>query len=847
MKDKEAKELCIKLMKADSEDEVISILDNANYWSDHGAWRYYGDRENNFSTIGNQQSRPDAALVEKLVNSIDARLLNECLLRGVDPESTKAPKSIREAVAIYFEGVKKHGNDYVGRISGWGDSKRTDVARNITLAATGFMPSSGKPSFAIADNGEGQTPDKMPTTFLSLDKSNKLRIPFVQGKFNMGGTGVLGFCSRHNLQMILSRRNPALINKTNNNSSDQKWGFTIIRRNDPEEGRRNSVYNYLAPLFAKARPGQGDVLRFYSEEIPIFPEGRNPYERLSKWGSFIKLYEYDITGYKSHILRKDGILGRLELLMPEAALPIRLFECRSGYRGHPGSFETTLTGLGIRLEDGKAENIEQGFPVSCPLAVRGEQITAKIFVFKKGRAETYRKSEGIIFILNGQTHAHLTTDFFRRKNVALSYLADSLLVLLDCSSFGGRAIEDLFINSRDRLRKGELHDSIIDSLEKLLKENEGLRRLKEERRREEIESRLEDSKPLEEVLEALLKNSPVLSELFLLGKRITSPFKTADVQNADGPFEGKKFPSYFRFKGKEYGHILKRQSPINRNCRIAFETDAENDYFGRSVDKGSFSLFLLSNEGQQAVQGYFLNLQNGIATLNIELPLNCHIGDNFVFNALISDINRLEPFINHFEITVLPEATTGGGKSSPGKPPSDKKGDDRKSPSGIQLPRITEVYEHSDNGKKTWADLEPHFDKYSALRIRYVGGSDDPNDGDKANGPEIYDFFINVDNAYARMELKSGKIEPEVARARFVYGMVLIGLGLLQQQAQDRKRSNQFAGRDKQSDEDINDNIENKVEEFSRAIAPILLPMIDGLGALDIEATEKLSASGETD
>jgi hypothetical protein len=68
---------------------------------------------------------------------------------------------------------------------------RRDVARGITLAATGVKGQEGDPCLTIADQGEGQTPRKFPDTFLSLEKSNKLRIPFVQGKFNMGGTGVL--------------------------------------------------------------------------------------------------------------------------------------------------------------------------------------------------------------------------------------------------------------------------------------------------------------------------------------------------------------------------------------------------------------------------------------------------------------------------------------------------------------------------------------------------------------------------------------------------------------------------------------------------------------------------------
>ena len=44
----------------------------------------------------------------------------------------------------------------------------------------------------------------------------------------------------------------------------------------------------------------------------------------------------------------DGLLYRLDLLLPGVALPIRLHECR-GYGGHDGSFDTTLTGLGVRL------------------------------------------------------------------------------------------------------------------------------------------------------------------------------------------------------------------------------------------------------------------------------------------------------------------------------------------------------------------------------------------------------------------------------------------------------------------------------------------------------------------
>ncbi len=90
---KRAKEICLSLMRADSEAEVVAVLTDAEDCDNAAAWRYYGDHENNFSNIGNQQARPDAALIEKLVNSVDARLMNECLIRSIDPEGPEAPRA----------------------------------------------------------------------------------------------------------------------------------------------------------------------------------------------------------------------------------------------------------------------------------------------------------------------------------------------------------------------------------------------------------------------------------------------------------------------------------------------------------------------------------------------------------------------------------------------------------------------------------------------------------------------------------------------------------------------------------------------------------------------------------
>lgn len=195
--DNSTKQLALALLHADSESEVIDILKKANLWDDRKLWRLYGDKPGNWAQVGNQQSFPEAALVEKLVNSVDARLMSQCRLRGIDPKSDQAPKSIRDAVAMFFEN-RRAENDEAGTLSNWSSPERTKESREITLAATGDQPTKGRKSkkmcITIADSGEGQSPKRLPDTIISLNAENKQAIRFVQGKFNMGGSGALRFC-----------------------------------------------------------------------------------------------------------------------------------------------------------------------------------------------------------------------------------------------------------------------------------------------------------------------------------------------------------------------------------------------------------------------------------------------------------------------------------------------------------------------------------------------------------------------------------------------------------------------------------------------------------------------------
>jgi len=496
------KSLCLALIKAETEEDVVKILHSQGYWNDDSVWHDFGDNENNFSTIGNQQSRADTALVEKIINSVDAVLLKEALRRNIDPESNSAPQGTPQALQTFF-GIRE------GKLTNVSSSARSDLAKNIMLIATG---SKSNPNYAIADLGEGQTPEMMPKTFLSLNSSNKLRIPFVQGKFNMGGTGSLQFCGVNNLQLIITRKDPALVQDPNLSND---WGFTIIRREDPKKGVRSSVFKYLYP--------SEKILSFSAHSINLLPgEYPEPYEKPMEYGSYIKLFDYRFgqKALKTNI--QFDLYNRLSSLLPSIALPVTMYERRAGYKGH--SFETILSGLRVRIDEDKLGNIEDGFPASSEISVFGEKMSVSIYAFKKGKREKYTKNDGILFTYNGQTHGFINKSFFEKKPVDMSYLSDSILVFIDCSQISGRAREDLFMNSRDRLREGSLLVAIEKEVAKILSSHPGLRTLSESRRRDELNKNLADSKPLAETLERIIKQSPALSSLFNIGARISNPF-----------------------------------------------------------------------------------------------------------------------------------------------------------------------------------------------------------------------------------------------------------------------------------------------------------------------------------
>jgi hypothetical protein len=613
-----------------------------------------------------------------------------------------------------------------GNIARLRPPQRAAIAQHTQLVATG---SKAEPSYTIIDLGEGQRPCDFPATFCSLVRSNKLRTPFVQGKFNMGGSGVLPFCGKHNLQLVMSRRHPDLV-AGQEGCANLGWGWTIIRRHDAAAGRRSSFYEYLAP--------GGAVPCFTSESLPIRPSREAAYAEPLQWGSVIKLYNYRIEFPSAVVFDLNYELSRR---LYQVALPVRLCE-RRDYRGH--SRETILTGMSVRLEDDRAGSLEEGFPDSGIIRVDGVgDVPIQVTVFKRGQGKNFLTPQCVIcFTVNGQVHGGLGRRFCSRDSVRLDFLKNDLMVVLNCTDVPARVREDLFMPSRDRLRECGAKQAFDKALENYLGDHPELVRLNRERRDEEMRDRLADDRPLSEALKNVIDSSPELRTLFRLGLHITTPTQPGERPE---PFEGLKFPTYFDLQkqGADTEPPLV-DCPLSGNARVRFRTDAANDYFTRVSDPGTASIT------PTAVFGRML-LHDGRATLVLRCPERTTVGMVVDISLEVTDPSRSKPFSHTLRLRVTEKSPKETHEKSE---PLPKCG-------ALALPKIIEV---DENG---WAAEDFGPESGLAIQVDIDGG---------------LVAKVNVANEHLkRMLARTPQPDWDRVRKQFVYGLVLAGVSLWQE------------------------------------------------------------------
>jgi len=725
--------LFLQLYRAQNEIELQQKIDSNQIFQDQNNWYPLGNSENNFSTIENQQASSIGALIEKFTNSIDATLMKKCYENNIDPRSQQAPKTMQEAVELFY------GEKYKWINSSY--SKQESL--NIQVIADGNTKQKSArtydTSLIIYDNGEGQHPEDFESTFLSIGKGNKNDILFVQGKYNMGGTGSIVFCGKNRYQLIASKRY----------DKNGKFGFTLIRKHpfsdQDKKTKKNTWYEYFK----------------INNEIPSFDIDSldlGLHEKEFTTGSIIKLYSYDLPEGARSVISKD-LRERVDEYLFEPALPILMVDKKERYPDDR-NLQRISFGLKRRLEKGETTDnkyIDDYFVLEHNSSKTGQtKITSYIFKTKINdknvkdsrtiiKNEFFRSNMYVVFTMNGQVQGHLTSEFITRS-LKLPLLKDHLLIHVDCTNMEYDFRSQLFMASRDRLKEGEEYRYLRELLANELK-NSKLEKIHRDRK----DSISIDSSNTKDLIKSFTKNLPLNSDLlkllnntFDLDQKDEKKKETKNQQTdktstkEEQEFRPKRFPSFFNLSNSKNGiNAIKVQK--GKSKTIKFNTDVENHYFDRDDDAGELNISIVDIKNNEISGGNKpgepksisetfdvskSSPENGKIKLSLNPSEDLNIGENIQIKVELTSPD------NNFEELILIEIT------EPQKEQNSKPKEEENEKFG--LPELILTSENpTDNKIISWNKLNDNSIDMSYNNILYIYSSD---------GEKLEKIYINLDS-----------------------------------------------------------------------------------------------------
>jgi len=725
-------DLFLELYNAPDEEELNKVIEKHPEIFNDKNWKPLGNNYSNYGIVKNQQSNPIAALIEKVTNSIDALLTKKCHEAGIDPKSKEAPQSMDEAIESFYPDRNWDLQEY-----------RKKQAEKIQVIADGKGPRSKKTpydtSVIVYDDGEGQHPEDFESTFLSLVSGNKNDVQFVQGKYNMGGSGSIVFCGKNRYQLIASKRH----DKSGN------FGFTLIREHPKRETdqSKETWYEYL--LMDNKIP---------SFEIDKLDLGLD--QKKFETGSIIKMYSYQFPkGYSGFA---QDLNQSINEYLYNPALPILTKDTKKRYPNN-NVLVKDLFGLKERLKKEENDYLDESFSKEHTDDKIGPmKVSCFVFKTKVGGNDLKKTKENIqlryfknnmsvLFSLNGQVHGHYTSEFITRS-LKMNMLKNHLLIHVDCTNMNYDFRKELFMASRDRLKDGEETQYLRSYLAKSLSKKEG--RLNEIQKIRKQAVNIDSSTNTEDILKDFTKNMPLDSDLMkLLGETFKLDQTKNKKDNSDKkkkpknekeevPFEPKRYPTLFKLNGKGDKEFTKL--PIGGEKTIRFDTDVDDNYFDRTDDPGDLQVSVLevnSNDskggtkpGQPKKTTELFNISKTSPTKGtIRISLNpkneLQVGDSVNMKAELSAPDgNLSEFFNV--------------KMAEKEKPKEKVDNKEKPEENLGLPQLIftyeEVEENDGNSQVSWADVEDATSEsvdYTTVMIPEV------------EGESLKKIFINMDSS----------------------------------------------------------------------------------------------------
>lgn len=702
------------LYKIHTEEELDDLIANHPSTFGQSNWQPLGGHENNYGVIENQQASPIAALIEKITNSIDATLMKKCYEAGIDPKSEKAPLTMDEAREKFFPDYKN-----------WDlSSPRKNQAKNLQILADGPKLT---PSLTIYDNGEGQHPDFFEKSFLSLLSGNKNEIHFVQGKYNMGGSGAIIFCGKKGYQLIGSKK----YDKTGD------FGFTLVRQHPLTDGerRKNTWYEFFKP--------NGKIACFPIDKLDL-----NLHETLFETGTIIKLYSYDLPSGSRSVISRDLNQSINEYLF-EPALPILTVDRKYRYP-EDRNLERDLYGLKRRLEIEDNKYVEDYFSENYFEEPFGKfKVTCYVFktrVDDKNIKETkesiqrefFKNNMSVMFSVNGQVHGNFTSEFITRS-LKFNLLKYHLLIHVDCTHMHYNFRKELFMASRDRLKEGDETTQLRKFLASKLGSTKGRLGEIEKRRKDSISV---DSKDTAEMLKAFSKNLPMdsalmklLNQTFKLEQKDDKPKpkepkKEVHHKEEKEPFKPQRFPSFLKIKSSTDKGIPAINLPRGQDKTIHFKTDVENHYFDRIEEPGEFKVGIVDykpkpNDGfggdapgeSKQISAVFnvttSSPHDGTIRLNLSTKNEVRVGDEIEMKVELTGAG--ETFEELFWVKI----------GDPEQKKEETKKVEKEEEQNMGLPPFVLVYKEAKEGFQTWEAVSEGIDSdldYETVMVPQVSG-----------------------------------------------------------------------------------------------------------------------------
>lgn len=759
------KAICLKLLDAQSEKEVDAIIASVPEMGNPKNWTPLDRRETNYNVTTNQQASGPKAATELMTNMVDAILLKEARKRGIDPKAPEAPRTMYDAVAEFYglKGGRMLNADSDKWLSEFG-------SKNLVVGITGARRKvDGLPCYTFADNGEGQNPEDFENTFLSLSSGNKKDVPFVQGKFNMGSSGVLSYCGERWYKLIVSKKW----------NSKGDWGWTILRRR-PGDGVP------IAEYFSPGKIPTANISTMY----PLKTRGNERYSSFHLTsGTIVKLYDFHVgTSFMSFRGAREALIENLA----DTILPFRILDLRqtpSADRGGDralGVDARPFYGMEYLLRrTHKDENAEHGDD-DDEAAAEDEKIGVDIVDYpglgrieisalrlkRKLPAWLQGSNNRVFHTVNGQVQFKQTRGFL--TSCKLPALKDRIVIIVDASNLTDAAHNDVWKADRESVRetgKGGLYKDVV---KEAIEKSPVLQSLQDEIAKEELKTAVDEKS--NDLFQKLVDTDKTLAAL--LGSRAPAiTIKGKPTQGSGGgngggkgdgagdddvPFEGAYSPSFvtadnrFRKNGAEI--------PINRPRAITFVTDARNDYLVRDENQGRLELADPTIGEKFAIRR---SLRNGRLTVTLTpIEGTLAVGDTFTLDISLVDDAMPAPVSDHVEVTITASETVkphqheGGTKKK-------TKGTGQEQPNvGLPPYKLLTSDGRADAGQQTeqWSD----------------GMTDEDGGYVEDLGSQGKLYKINIDNKWLQSYRRAqrGQILKDGMTQKYILGMRIFLLGV---------------------------------------------------------------------